>query len=140
VSWRQGTTATHIATRRPGLVLMAGSQVQIRRIYSDPEPDDGARVLVDRVWPRGLAKAKADLDEWCKDVAPSTELRKWYGHDPGRFGEFARRYRIELEDPQRAQALAHLRALAEDRQLTILTATRELAISHAAVLGELIRA
>jgi len=119
---------------------MAGPQVRIRRVYEDPEPDDGARVLVDRVWPRGLAKARAAIDEWCKDVAPSTELRKWYGHDPGRFQEFARRYRIELEDRQRAQAFEHLRGLAEHRQLTVLTATRELAISHAAVLEELIRA
>ena len=63
---------------------MAEVRVQVRRAYDEPEPGDGARVLVDRIWPRGLTKAKAALDEWCKHVAPSDELRKWYGHDPGR--------------------------------------------------------
>ena len=65
-----------------------------------PEPSDGARVLVDRIWPRGLTKVKADLDEWCKEVAPSTELRKWYSHDPARFKEFTRRYYAELKQPR----------------------------------------
>ena len=79
-------------------------------MYEEPDPGDGTRVLVDRIWPRGLTKAKAALDEWCKDVAPSGELRKWYGHDPARFEEFGRRYRLELEDPERAEALAPARA------------------------------
>jgi uncharacterized protein YeaO (DUF488 family) len=95
-------------------------------------------VLVDRIWPRGLTKAAAALDEWCKDVAPSDELRKWYAHDPERFAEFSRRYRQELKDPQRAQALAHLRDLAKDRPVTLLTATREPEISEAAVLAGLL--
>ena len=95
-------------------------------------------MLVDRLWPRGLSKAKAALDEWCKDVAPSAELRTWYGHDPARFEEFARRYRLELDDPGRASALAHLRALAQDRPLTLLTATRQPEISEAAVLAALL--
>jgi uncharacterized protein YeaO (DUF488 family) len=119
---------------------MAEPDVRIRRIYETPEPGEGARVLVDRVWPRGLTKAAAAIDEWCKDVAPSTELRQWYGHDPGRFAEFARRYERELHDPQRAQALAHLRGIAKDGPLTMLTATTEPDISHAAVLAGLIRA
>ena len=114
-------------------------RVQVRRVYEDPEPSDGTRVLVDRIWPRGLTKAKAALDEWCKDVAPSTELRKWYGHDPARFAEFGRRYRLELEDPERATAVAHLRSLAKDRPLTLLTATRQADISEAAVLAEVLR-
>ena len=71
---------------------MAEVRVRVRRAYEESEPGDGARVLVDRIWPRGLTKAKAALDEWCKHVAPSDELRKWYGHDPGRFEEFGRRY------------------------------------------------
>ena len=62
---------------------MAEGRVQVRRVYEEPEPEDGTRVLVDRIWPRGLTRAKAALHEWCKDVAPSDELRKWYGHDPG---------------------------------------------------------
>lgn len=67
---------------------MAGGRVRVRRVYEEPEPGDGTRVLVDRIWPRGLAKAKAALDEWCKSVAASDELRKWYSHDPDRFEEF----------------------------------------------------
>ena len=74
-------------------------KVQVRRVYDDPRPEDGTRVLVDRIWPRGMTKQKAELDEWCKQVAPSTALRTWYGHDPERFDEFARRYRDELGNP-----------------------------------------
>jgi uncharacterized protein YeaO (DUF488 family) len=110
----------------------------VRRVYDAPAGDDGARVLVDRIWPRGLAKAKADLAEWCKEVAPSTELRKWYGHDPARTEEFGRRYRAELREPERAAALQHLRDLAARQQLTLLTATRDPGISEAAVLADLI--
>lgn len=118
---------------------MAGPpQVKIGRIYDPPMPADGVRVLVDRVWPRGLRKDAARIDEWCKQVAPSTELRRWYAHDPHRFAEFARRYRAELDDPQRAGALAHLRALAQQRPLTLLTATKNIELSQAAVLAQLI--
>jgi uncharacterized protein YeaO (DUF488 family) len=117
---------------------MAGGNVRVRRVYEDPDRDDGVRVLVDRIWPRGMTKARAALDEWCKDVAPSHELRTWYGHQPDRFEEFARRYRLELDDPPRAAALAHLRDLARDRPVTLLTATREPALSEAAVLAPLL--
>ena len=113
-------------------------RVQVRRVYDDALPGDGMRVLVDRIWPRGLTKAQAGLGEWCKQVAPSTALRRWYGHDPERFEEFARRYREELTDPDRADALAHLRELAADGTLTLLTATRDPGISAAAVLGGLL--
>lgn len=118
---------------------MTGRMVRVRRVYEEPERGDGTRVLVDRIWPRGLTKARAALDEWCKDVAPSTELRKWYSHDPDRFADFSRRYAAELEDPERAAALAHLRAIAKVRQLTLLTATREPEISEAAVLAGLLQ-
>ncbi len=118
---------------------MAAGKVRVRRVYEEPERDDGARVLVDRIWPRGLTKAKAALDEWCKEVAPSGELRKWYSHDPARFEDFGRRYQAELQDPPRAAALAHLRQLAKGRQLTLLTATRQPEISEAAVLADLLR-
>jgi uncharacterized protein YeaO (DUF488 family) len=114
-------------------------RVQVRRVYDEPKRGDGARVLVDRVWPRGLTKEKAALDEWCKDVAPSTELRKWYAHDPERFAEFRRRYLRELREPERAGALASLRARATKRPLTLLTATKQPEISEAAVLAELLR-
>lgn len=119
---------------------MAGKpHVRVGRIYDPPTPADGVRVLVDRVWPRGLSKSKAHIDEWCKQVAPSAGLRTWYAHDPERFAEFALRYRAELNDPQRAAALTHLRELALDRPLTLLTATRNVQLSQAAVLAELIR-
>ena len=114
-------------------------EVRLRRAYEEPADEDGARVLVDRVWPRGLSKDKARIDEWCKQVAPSTELRRWYGHDPDRFTEFTRRYRAELEDPERAEALARLRGLARERTVTLLTATKAIEISQAAVLADLIR-
>lgn len=108
-------------------------------MYDPPERDDGARVLVDRLWPRGLAKAEAALDEWCKQVAPSTELRKWYNHDPERFEEFVERYHAELGQPERSDALEHLRDLAGTRTLTLLTATKQPEISEAEVLAELLR-
>ena len=113
-------------------------QVQIRRVYDPPQPDDGRRVLVDRLWPRGLSKERARLDDWCREIAPSTELRKWYDHDPDRYVEFARRYRAELDDPERAAALAHLRELAGRGRLTLLTATKRSDISEAAVLADLL--
>ena len=118
---------------------MVDTKVQVRRAYEDPGQGDGTRVLVDRIWPRGLTNARAALDEWCKNIAPSTELRKWYGHDPERFEEFGRRYRAELNEPERAGALAHLRELAAGRGLTLLTATRQPEISEAAVLARLLR-
>jgi len=111
----------------------------VRRIYAETGDQDGTRVLVDRSWPRGVTKAKADLDEWCKDVAPSTTLRKWYDHDPGKFSEFSRRYRAELEQPEGAEALKHLRELADGHRLTLLTATKNPDISQAAVLADLLR-
>ncbi|MGH9281819.1 MAG: DUF488 domain-containing protein [Acidimicrobiales bacterium] len=112
--------------------------VRLRRVYDDPQAEDGLRVLVDRIWPRGLTKAKAALDEWCRDVGPSTALRKWYGHDRERFGEFTRRYQAELTDPERAEALQHLRELAEGHTVTLLTATKDATISEAAVLADLL--
>lgn len=117
---------------------MGQAQVRAGRVYDERTREDGARVLVDRIWPRGLAKDRADLDEWCKQVAPSTELRKWYGHDPARFEEFGRRYRTELDDPERAEAMQHLRELAQKRTLTLLTATRHAEISAATVLPDLL--
>jgi uncharacterized protein YeaO (DUF488 family) len=112
--------------------------VRVQRVYEPASDDDGYRVLVDRLWPRGLSKAAAQLDEWCRTVAPSTELRRWYGHDPQRFAEFRRRYRVELASDDAATALQRLRDLAEQRPLTLLTATREVAASNAAVVAELL--
>jgi uncharacterized protein YeaO (DUF488 family) len=112
--------------------------VRLRRVYEEPSPEDGTRVLVDRLWPRGLTKEKADLDEWVKDVAPSTELRRWYGHDPARFEEFRRRYERELDGPAQAAALAGLRETAGKQTVTLLTATKDIDHSEAAVLAGLL--
>ena len=114
------------------------AKVQVRRVYDEPEDNDGVRVLVDRIWPRGMTKARAALDEWCKDVAPSTELRKWYSHDPAKFEEFARRYGAELEQAEQAQALQHLRDLAADHRLTLLTASKDVDTSEATVLAAIL--
>jgi uncharacterized protein YeaO (DUF488 family) len=112
--------------------------VRVRRVYEQASPWDGKRVLVDRLWPRGLTKAGADLYEWCRVVAPSTELRVWYGQDRKRFEEFCRRYTAELLEDDRAAALRHLQELARDGTLTLLTASRNPDISEAAVLAGLL--
>lgn len=117
---------------------MAPRNVHVARVYDVPGPDDGARVLVDRLWPRGLGKQKANLDEWCKQVAPSSELRVWYGHDPERYAEFSRRYRAELDDDAPAEAVRHLGELADRGALTLLTAARRFDISEATVLADLL--
>ncbi|MFG2828495.1 DUF488 domain-containing protein [Streptomyces sp. NPDC048434] len=119
--------------------MSAKDALRVRRVYEPPEPADGARVLVDRLWPRGLSKADAQLTEWCKDVAPSSELRRWYGHQRERFEVFAERYREELARESAQRALERLRELAEQGPLTLLTATKEVSASHTAVLTEVLR-
>ncbi|MFE7706008.1 DUF488 domain-containing protein [Streptomyces sp. NPDC057486] len=113
--------------------------VHARRVYEQAGPSDGTRVLVDRLWPRGLSKEKAHLDEWLKAVAPSNELRRWYGHQPAKFAEFKRRYETELTEPDRAEALHHLRDEARTGPVTLLTATKDLEHSEAEVLVQLMR-
>jgi uncharacterized protein YeaO (DUF488 family) len=115
------------------------AEVRVRRIYDEPTPADGTRVLIDRIWPRGMTKARAHLDDWRKDIAPSTELRKWYHHDPARFEEFTRRYRDELNERHHKAALRDLQALAMKNTLTLLTATTDVTISEAAVLADMVR-
>ncbi|MYS10957.1 DUF488 family protein, partial [Streptomyces sp. SID6041] len=111
-------------------------RVRVRRIYEPPSPDDGVRVLVDRLWPRGLAKTDARIDEWPKALTPSTELRRWYHGTEGGYEEFRRRYRAELEAPEARAALDRLRRLAAEGTVTLLTATKEPAESHTSVLLE----
>lgn len=120
---------------------MSGStvRVRVRRVQEEPSPRDGLRVLVDRLWPRGVSKERAALDLWLKEVAPSPGLRVWYGHRPERFEEFARRYREELSRGPAAEAAERLRALASRRTVTLLTATRDVERSGAAVLAEFLR-
>jgi uncharacterized protein YeaO (DUF488 family) len=109
--------------------------IGVARVY-DADGGGGFRVLVDRLWPRGIGKADAPFDEWLKDVAPSTELRRWYGHDVDRFDEFARRYREELRKPPTANAVDRLVDIARLRAVTLLTATRDVEHSAARVLEE----
>ena len=111
--------------------------VRLKRIQEPRRRDDGHRVLVDRLWPRGVSKATAALDEWLPDVAPSDELRRWYGHHPARFEEFRRRYVRELAS--RREQLSDLRRRARSGRVTFLTATRDLERSNAAVLAEALR-
>ena len=106
----------------------------IKRIYEEPAATDGYRVLVDRLWPRGISKEAAHLDEWCKDVAPSTEARRDFGHDPARFGEFRDRYRAELKASGAAGALAE--RLSDRPVVTLLYAAHDPRINQAVVLQE----
>jgi uncharacterized protein YeaO (DUF488 family) len=110
--------------------------IRTKRIYEQPDPSDGYRVLIDRLWPRGVAKHEARVDEWARELAPSVGLRRWYGHDPARFAEFRRRYLVELE--AESEAVEELRRRARRGPLTILYAARDAEHSNAAVLAELL--
>lgn len=126
------------AARKPGpkRSRSATKGVQIKRAYDAPSADDGYRVLIDRMWPRGVARERARLDEWARDLAPSADLRRWYGHDPDRFEEFRDRYRAELE--QQSEAVADLRRRARSQRVTIVFGARDAEHSNAAVLAELL--
>lgn len=113
------------------------SGVQVKRIYDPAAPDDGHRVLIDHVWPRGVSRERARLDEWARELAPSDELRTWFDHVPERFPEFRSRYRAELAG--HADALQALRERARDGRLTILYAARDTEHNNAVVLAELLR-
>ena len=110
--------------------------VQARLIYDEPGEDDGCRVLVDRLWPRGIRKDAESVNQWSVDVAPSSQLRRWYGHKAERFGEFAQRYQAELRSGLASQSLDRLADLASRGPLTLLTANRDVTHSAAAVLAE----
>ncbi|WP_369179174.1 DUF488 domain-containing protein [Streptomyces mutabilis] len=112
--------------------------VRVRRIYDPPEPDDGVRVLVDRLWPRGVAKDAAHVDEWPKGLTPSTELRRWYHAGEGSYEEFAERYEAELTAPEAVELLDHVRDLAGEGDVTLLTASKSPEESHACVLLRLL--
>lgn len=116
--------------------VRARALIRIKRAYDAPASDDGLRILIDRLWPRGIAKSKLKLDAWVKHLSPSNELRKWYRHDPQKFAEFRKRYLAELK-PQ-GEGLAELRAIVKGRTVTLLTATKELDLSHATVLRDLL--
>ena len=110
-----------------------------KRVYAPPQAGDGLRILVDRIWPRGLSKEAAGLDLWLKDIAPSPALRTWFGHDPARWREFQARYREELKAPERAAALERLRTLGRGSQVvTLLFGAREERHNHAVMLAGLL--
>jgi uncharacterized protein YeaO (DUF488 family) len=109
-------------------------KIQIKRIYQPAEPADGYRLLVDRLWPRGISKEAAALDNWMKEVAPSTELRRWFGHDPSRWQEFKRRYAAELD--ANLDLVDKVRSIAADRTVTLLYSARDQDHNQAVALEE----
>jgi uncharacterized protein YeaO (DUF488 family) len=111
------------------------SELRLKRAYDPAEPEDGTRILVDRLWPRGLPRGEAKVDQWLKDVAPSTELRRWFGHDPAKWAEFRKRYEAELAHNP---SLEELRALIQrDRRVTLPFGARDVEHNNAVVLREL---
>lgn len=113
-------------------------RIALKRVYSEPDLGDGTRVLVERLWPRGLSKERAHVDIWLKEIAPSHELRTCYGHDPEKFAEFRRRYEIELASQSGQAALARLRELAKQGPVTLVIAAHDTEQSNAAVLRDLL--
>lgn len=112
--------------------------VRVKRVYDEPAADDGTRVLVDRLWPRGISKERAHIDLWLKEVAPSRELRSWFGHDPEKFAEFRRRYEAELASGEAQQALNKLRELVRQGPVTLIFAARDAEHANARVLEDLL--
>jgi uncharacterized protein YeaO (DUF488 family) len=115
---------------------IAAANVRIKRAYEAPGPADGARILVDRLWPRGLSKAQAAVDQWIREVAPSTGLRKWFGHDPGRWQEFRRRYAAELRNHKRE--LRAVRAQARKGPVTLVYSAHDKEHNDAHVLRDVL--
>src|SRR6202007_138750 len=113
---------------------IAQKNIRLKRAYEPPSADDGVRVLVDRLWPRGVKKADAGIDRWLKEIAPSTELRRWFGHDPVRWGEFRSRYRRELG--RHAKEIDELQAMARRRPITLVFAARDELHNEAVVLRD----
>ncbi|WP_155059920.1 DUF488 domain-containing protein [Streptomyces blattellae] len=113
--------------------------VRVRRVYDPPEPDDGTRVLVDRLWPRGVSKDAARVDEWPKALTPSSELRRWYHAGEGSYEEFSRRYEAELAAPEVTELVEVIRELVRKGPVTLLTSAKSPEESHAAVLARLLQ-
>jgi len=115
---------------------ISADQVKLKRAYEPPAADDGTRILIDRLWPRGVRKASAAIDEWMKEIAPSTELRKWFGHDPERWPEFQRRYKSEIR--QHSEEFERLRTLARHGRITLVFSAHDEAHNDAVVLKSLL--
>lgn len=112
------------------------ANVRLKRAYAEASPDDGTRILVDRLWPRGVSKERADLDDWFKDVAPSTALRKWFGHEPAKWAQFQQRYRAELATHQ--SLLDRLRQIAQAGPLTLVYSAKDTEHNDALVLRDVL--
>lgn len=119
-------------------MTMQGFTVRVKRAYDEPAPDDGMRILIDRLWPRGISKERARIDLWLKEVAPSQELRAWFGHDPEKFAEFRQRYEAELASGQAYKALTTLRDLARRGPITLVFAARDAEHANVRVLQDLL--
>jgi len=130
------TASKKSARKKSAKRAQTKTRIRVKRAYEPPGGEDGLRILIDRLWPRGLSKTALKLDAWVKHLAPSNELRKWYRHDPDKFAEFRRRYTAELN--AQGDALEDLRKSVRGRTITLLTATKELDLSHATVLRELL--
>lgn len=113
--------------------------IRIKRIYDSKKSDGSYRILVDRLWPRGIKKADLEFDEWNKEIAPSTELRKQFNHKPELFEEFTEKYLEELKDPDKAEELERIRKISENRSVTLLFGARDTEKNHAAVLQKLLK-
>ena len=113
-------------------------QIALKRVYDEPDPSGGTRVLVDRLWPRGLSKERAQVNVWMKEFAPSNELRKWFGHDPEKFAEFRRRYETELASESGQEALAKLRDMARREPITMVFGAHDMEHNNAVILRELL--
>jgi len=113
--------------------------IEIKRVYSEPSARDGVRILVDRVWPRGISKQRARVIQWRKDLAPTTSLRKWFGHDPARWIEFRERYRAELAQTEMKDELKKLARLSRQRNITLVYSAADEEHNQAAVLMELLK-
>jgi uncharacterized protein YeaO (DUF488 family) len=112
--------------------------LKIKRAYDKPESTDGKRILIDRLWPRGVSKAEAGIDEWLKDLGPSTELRKWFGHDPEKWEEFRKRYIKELSAPDKVALMENIARAAGHASVTLVYSARDTEHSDVKVLEELI--
>lgn len=112
------------------------ARIRLKRVYAPAGPDDGTRILVDRLWPRGVSKARAALDHWCKEIAPSTELRRWFGHDPSRWTEFRIRYRTEVRG--NTARLAELRRLVHASPVTLVFGARDEQHNEAVILRDVL--
>ncbi len=113
-------------------MAQAGSSIRLKRVYEPPEAEDGCRVLVERLWPRGMSKEKARVDVWLKEIAPSTELRRWFAHDPARWSEFRRRYQEELAS--NSNAVSRLLDLVREGPVTLVYAASDLRHNSTVVL------